>query len=88
MATLVVRNAGSSDCVLNDGTFDFGIRDRADKWMARWDGGNEFPGPYAPAQEGRFSLPTSTPATGPDPLERWRPLGIPRLGWKASAMTR
>lgn len=75
VATLVVRNAGSSDCVLNDGTFDFGIRDRADKWMARWDGGNEFPGPYAPAQERTFSLPNVYSCDRPGPFRAMATVG-------------
>jgi hypothetical protein len=70
VATLVVRNAGSSDCFLRrvDGKFDFGIRDRADKWMARWNGGNVFRGPYAPAQEKSFSLPNVFSCDRPGPF--------------------
>jgi len=68
VATLVMRNVGSSFCVLVDGTFDFGIRDRADRWMARWDGDNVFPGLYAPDQERSFSLPNVISCDRPEPF--------------------
>lgn len=77
VATLVVRNAGSSDCVLvhGAGTYDFGIRDRAGRWMARWDGVNVFPGQYAPAQERTFSLPNVFSCDRPGPFSATATVG-------------
>jgi len=69
VATLIVRNVGSSACVLVDGSFDFGIRDRADRWMARWKGGNVFPGRYAPLSETSFSLPNVFSCDRPAPFK-------------------
>jgi hypothetical protein len=67
-ATLVMRNVGSSDCILSEGTFDFGIRDRTNRWMARWNGDNVFPGLYAPGQERSFSLPNVFSCDRPGPF--------------------
>jgi len=68
VATLVMRNVGSGYCVIVDGPFDFGIRDRADRWMARWNGNNVFPGLYAPKQERSFSLPNVFSCDRPGPF--------------------
>jgi hypothetical protein len=68
VATLVMRNVGSRDCILSEGTFDFGIKDRAGRWMARWNGDNVFPGLYAPEQERSFSLPNVFSCDRPSPF--------------------
>ena len=77
VATLVVKNAGSSDCALvhGDGTYDFGIRDRAGRWMARWDGNNVFGGQYAPAEERSFSLPNVYSCDRPGPFRAMATVG-------------
>ena len=77
VATLVVKNAGSSDCALvhGDGTYDFGIRDRSGRWMARWDGNNVFGGQYAPAEERSFSLPNVYSCDRPGPFRAMATVG-------------
>ena len=68
VATLVVRNVGSSACRLVHGRYDFGIRDGADRWMARWDGNNVFAGTYEPSAETSFSLPNVFSCDRPAPF--------------------
>jgi len=75
VATLVMRNVGSSECVLVEGDFDFGIKDGSDSWMARWNGANVFPGPYAPAEEKSFSLPNVFSCDRPAPFRAVATLG-------------
>ena len=68
VATLVVKNVGSGTCFLAHGRYDFGITDRADRWMARWDGNNVFAGTYVPAEEKSFSLPNVFSCDRPGPF--------------------
>jgi len=68
VATLVVRNVGSSACRLVHGRYDFGIKDRADRWMARWDGNNVFAGTYESSTETSFSLPSVFSCDRPAPF--------------------
>jgi hypothetical protein len=68
VATLVVKNVGSRTCLLAHGRYDFGIKDRANRWMARWEGNNVFAGSYVPAEEKSFSLPNVFSCDRPAPF--------------------
>jgi hypothetical protein len=75
VATLVARNVGSRACFLAHARFDFGIRDRADRWMARWNGNNVFGGTYEPASEKSFSLPNVFSCDRPGPFRAIATIG-------------